>query len=132
MNKLIRSSIWPLFAPCELEKMLFERIKEPDTGFPRAEIKVDNENEQLIIQLALAGYPKDALTIEVADNVITVKANKIENSDHLFAGRAFTWSRYDANNIWDFDNSEVKYEDGMLTIKTLKREKLKAKLLKIS
>jgi HSP20 family molecular chaperone IbpA len=134
MNRIIRRDpVWSLFAPTEFDKIVetfFNNPTRAEGGFPKAEMKATDEH--LIIQFALAGYPKDKLNVEVSGSVVTVKGDKVEDEENLFAGRAFTWSRRDARNIWNFSESEVKYEDGMLTIKTPKREELKPKSLKIS
>jgi HSP20 family protein len=136
MNKIVGTNLWPLFAPTEFEKLIETFFTDANPvygnreGFPKAQIKATED--QLTIQFALAGYPKDKLNVEVAGSTVTVKGEKVKDEDNLFAGRAFTWSRRDAHNVWDFNEAEVKYEDGMLTIKTPKKEELKPKLLKIS
>ena len=125
--------IWRPFGLSDFDAFLDTIQKaqvQKDSGFPKVEWRT-NENE-LLLQFALAGYSKNKLSVEVADGIITVKGEKVEDEDNLFAGRAFTWCKKDPQNIWDFNKAEVKYEDGMLTIKAPKKEELKPTLLKIS
>lgn len=132
MNQLMkRTPVSWLALPREIDRMydeLFNNLKTSET-FPKFQTKVTDEH--LVIQFALAGFPRDKLNIEVRGDVITVKGDKVDDDSNLFAGRAFTWSRRDVQGIWNFDQSEVKYEDGMLTIKAPKKEELKPKLLEI-
>lgn len=131
MDKLTKRE-WPLFSLNDWDTFLdsFWSNRTVQRSFPDPQMRA-TENE-LTLQFALAGYPKDKLSVEVAGDTVTVKGEKVENEDNLFAGRAFTWSRKDARNEWDFSKAEVKHENGMLTIKAPRKAELKPKALEIS
>jgi molecular chaperone IbpA len=74
-----------------------------------------------LVQLAVAGYSKDVLTVEVSnDNTLTVMGKQEANTDtgqYLFKGiaaRQFVrkWQLLDTDSV-----SGVNLKDGMLTIK---------------
>ena len=50
------------------------------TGFPSYNIKKESD-EKFSIELALAGYTEDDLSVEVKDGVITVRSNESEKDD---------------------------------------------------
>jgi len=109
-------------------KQLFNSDRE-SCGFPLVKIKDDGDN--LTIQFALAGYPRDALSIEVKGDVIKVRGDKVEDEGNLFASRAFTWERRDVQGQWALEKADVKYENGALTLSIPKKDEKKAKLLTI-
>ena len=113
------SDYFPLLSPQVFDQLFGEFLPQIQhtNGFPKSEVK-QTENE-LIFQLALAGYSEEQLTVEACDDTISVKADKCnkEEDENLFASRAFSWSRKDPNGIWDCNKANVKFKNGMLTIK---------------
>lgn len=89
------------------------------TGFPPYNIIKDGEYN-FNIEMALAGYNKKDIEVEVADGVLTVKSikdTKDEDDNNVYRGianRNFTRKFTLADDIIVKDG---KLEDGMLTIK---------------
>lgn len=101
-----------------------------DDGFPRAEMKADENG--ITIEFALAGYSKDQLHVEITDKFIKVSGDKTKDSKSLFANRAFTWKRQDTYNQFDLQTAKCTFEDGLLRIRILRMEEFQgAKELEI-
>ena len=115
---------------------LFDMDLESSSSYPPYNIsKVDENN--YIIEMALAGFSKDDIEIELADSELTVRSKKRENSSkdvnlihqgisHRSFNRKFTLSEEIL-----VKNAEMK--DGMLIIKLQKfiPENKKPKLINI-
>ena len=120
----------------ELFDRLFDMDLESSSSYPPYNIsKVDDNN--YIIEMALAGFNKDDIEIELADSELTVRSKKRENSSkdvnlihqgisHRSFNRKFTLSEEIL-----VKNAEMK--DGMLIIKLQKfiPENKKPKLINI-
>ena len=90
---------------------------DTNVGFPHYNI-VQNDNYKYTIEMALAGYSKSDIDVEVADGVLTIKSMKtIEDSDNKvyrgIASRNFTRKFTIADDIVVKDGS---LKDGMLSI----------------
>ena len=120
----------------DLFDRLFDTDLESSSSYPPYNIsKVDENN--YIIEMALAGFSKDDIEIELADSELTVRSKKRENSSkdvnlihqgisHRSFNRKFTLSEEIL-----VKNAEMK--DGMLIIKLQKfiPENKKPKLINI-
>ena len=120
----------------DLFDRLFDTDLESSNSYPPYNIsKVDENN--YIIEMALAGFSKDDIEIELADSELTVRSKKRENStkdvnlihqgiSHRSFNRRFTLSEEIL-----VKNAEMK--DGMLIIKLQKfiPENKKPKLINI-
>ena len=120
----------------DLFDRLFDTDLESSNSYPPYNIsKVDENN--YIIEMALAGFSKDDIEIELADSELTVRSKKRENStkdvnlihqgiSHRSFNRKFTLSEEIL-----VKNAEMK--DGMLIIKLQKfiPENKKPKLINI-
>ncbi len=88
-------------------------------GFPKGDAFVNKAGE-LVMELALAGYSKDDLSVEVDGDSLLVSGKKIadenENS-RVLTRRAFSQKYYvNYSNQWDLENSFVSYKDGILKV----------------
>ena len=120
----------------DLFDRLFDMDLESSSSYPPYNIsKVDDNN--YIIEMALAGFNRDDIEIELADSELTVRSKKRENSSkdvnlihqgisHRSFNRKFTLSEEIL-----VKNAEMK--DGMLIIKLQKfiPENKKPKLINI-
>jgi HSP20 family molecular chaperone IbpA len=87
-------------------------------GFPKGDVFVKDGNT--VIELALAGYSKEQLSVKVKDNSLIVAASKDEGSSGE-SGRslkrsAFTRVFPNFANEWNLESSNVEYKDGLLRI----------------
>lgn len=134
MNALMRADArLPLISWKDFDEMfrMFDKTPQNNANsFPPYRINY-GENE-VTITFALAGYPREALTVEASGNSLKVIGQKVEGEETGFAQRAFTKDFHDANHVWDFNKSTVSYKDGMLKIVAPKRDELKATILEIN
>ena len=86
------------------------------TGFPPYNIRKEGDYNY-VIEMALAGFGKDDIEVEVSDGTLSIRSDKKdENADNLYRGisyrkfdRKFTLSE-------DIVVKGAKLENGMLTI----------------
>tara|TARA_Y100001963_G_scaffold51182_1_gene71606 strand:+ start:6454 stop:6888 length:435 start_codon:yes stop_codon:yes gene_type:complete len=86
------------------------------TGFPPYNIRKEGDYNY-VIEMALAGFGKDDIEVEVSDGTLSIRSDKKdENADNLYRGisyrkfdRKFTLSE-------DIVVNGAKLENGMLTI----------------
>lgn len=87
-------------------------------GFPKGDAFVNKEGKY-VIELLLAGYSKDDLSVEIDGDLLKVSATKAEgeesDSPRTLARRAFSKS-YLLNSNWDLQNADVSHKDGVLRI----------------
>lgn len=102
-----------------------ERVNDravPNTGFPPYDIKRDKDNYQ--INMALAGFTEDDLSVELKDNTLTIEGNKESGNpdakemadNYIYKGianrkfkRAFTLAE-------TVEVKDVKLAHGVLTV----------------
>lgn len=96
-------------------------------GFPKGDIFKDGENT--IIELALAGYNKDQLSVKIENNSLIVSASKSSESStkntRSLKRSAFTKVFPNFANEWDLHAADVEYKDGLLRIIVPPLEKVK-------
>jgi HSP20 family molecular chaperone IbpA len=87
-------------------------------GFPKYDQYLEAGNK--VIEVALAGYSRDQLSVEVDDNTITLAANKAEETGkqeaRVIARRSFVKSFTDPTKTWDLEAAEVSFTDGLLKV----------------
>ena len=119
----------------------FERFNQFPTlnsGFPHYNIKrdldIENGQEKNILEMALAGYKKSDIEVEVADGVLSIKGKSTEkNEDFIHQGvakRAFQKQLQLSEYV---ECVGAKLEDGMLKVELnyIRPESLKRKKIAI-
>jgi molecular chaperone IbpA len=99
----------------------FATVHESDAHYPPHNL-VKESSTEFRLELALAGYTKDDITVSTEWNKLFVECKKSEEeeTEYLHRGiakRAFTWSRTLSDDV---EVSDVQFNNGMLTIR-LKR-----------
>ena len=95
-------------------------IKQSTSGYPITDIyKDDNDNQ--VIEMALAGFTKDDITIEVRENKISISHqakpwNGEEKSLRRIAKRSFNRSFVDYHNRFSLNKAEATFKNGLLQI----------------
>ena len=86
-------------------------------GFPKGDIFLDKDGNR-VIELALAGYSKEQLSVTVEDGKLTVAAKKCEGDEEsrTLARRAFTQTFSNLGKDFNLEKAEVSYKDGLLRI----------------
>lgn len=95
-------------------------------GFPKGDIFLDKD-ENRVIELSLAGYKKEQLSVVVGDDSLTVSASKCDDSEderaYTRARRAFTQKFTNLNGkLYNLEQTKVSYKDGLLRIVVPKKE----------
>lgn len=95
--------------------------KQSTSGYPITDIYKD-ENENQIIEMALAGFSKEDVAIEVKENKISIKHQaepwRGENRQpRRIAKRSFDRSFVDYHNQFDLTKTTATFENGLLQIK---------------
>lgn len=81
---------------------------------------IEESSTQFRLEFALAGYKREDVEVSTENNKLFVESKKVESSEterYLHKGiakRAFMWSRTLSDDV---KVSDVKFENGMLTIK---------------
>jgi len=110
---------------------LFERsIYYSSNEYPVT--KMEEIDNNLIIQLALTGYPKENLSIEVQDDMLIIKGEEVTDDKNFFANHTFKRSWRDVYSAWAIKDSEAVYKNGILTITIPKKEESKSSTIKIN
>ena len=105
------------------------------TSYPPYNInKVDDLNYQ--IEMALAGFSKDDIEVEVAENLLTIKSVKENTQDNKNIYKGISYRKFTRGFTIadDIEVKDAKLEDGLLTIQ-LERvvpDEKKPKLIKIN
>jgi len=85
-------------------------------SFPITDVYRDEKDNQ-IIEMALAGYNKDLIKIDVRSNQISISAVGVESKrESNIAKRGFLKTFIDYNNEMDLANATASFIDGILKI----------------
>ena len=115
---LIGRTVWD-----DIFNTIFEEpetlVRRSTEGYPVSDIYRD-EGDNQVIELALAGFKRGDLTIDVKDGQITVGAEKknegTEGHSRRIARRSFKKTFVDHSNKLDLQKSSATFEDGLLRI----------------
>ena len=87
------------------------------TGFPPYNIRKDGDYS-FVIDMALAGFSKEDIEVEVADGLLTVRSVKEndENDDSIYRGISYRKFNRKFTLADDVEVNDASLENGMLTI----------------
>ena len=87
------------------------------TGFPPYNIRKDGENNY-VIEMALAGFGKKDIEVEVADGTLSIRSVKenVDDDSNLYRGIAYRNFERKFTIADDVMVNGAKLEDGMLNI----------------
>lgn len=96
----------------------FATVHESDSNYPPHNL-VKESSTEFRLELALAGYKKEDISVSTEWNKLFVECNKAEEekTEYLHRGiakRAFKWSRTLSDDV---EVSHVDFDNGMLIIK---------------
>ena len=85
-------------------------------SFPITDVYRD-DNDNQVIEMALAGYNKDLIKIEVRSNQITISSAGADSKrESNIARRGFLKTFIDYNNEMDLSNAKATFVQGLLKI----------------
>lgn len=100
----------------------FAVVKRSTEGYPLTDLYKDDEDNQ-VIEVALAGFSREELNIEVKDNSIVISCesprnNETESQQSLrkIARRSFTRSFVDYDQKLDMRRSDASFDNGLLRV----------------
>jgi len=109
-------------------------VKRTTDGYPLTDVYRDGDENQ-VIEMALAGFNKDDLEIEVKENTISIRheaeVKPDERPPRRIARRSFTKTFVDYNNTLNLSKTEASFENGLLVIKIPQRSEKNAVQIKI-
>ena len=87
------------------------------TGFPPYNIRKEGENNY-VIQMALAGFGKKDIEVEVADGTLSIRSVKenVDDDSNLYRGIAYRKFERKFTIADDVMVNDAKLENGMLSI----------------
>ena len=87
------------------------------TGFPPYNIRKDGENNY-VIEMALAGFGKKDIEVEVADGTLSIRSVKenVDDDSNLYRGIAYRKFERKFTIADDVMVNDAKLENGMLNI----------------
>ncbi len=95
-------------------------VRRSTEGYPLTDI-YKSQDEGQIIEMALAGFTKEDLNIEVKDNSISISCNTngewVEGENYRrIARRSFQKSFVDYDNKLDLKKASASFENGLLKV----------------
>lgn len=110
----------------------FTTVKQSTAGYPISDLYKD-EDENQVIEVALAGFTKDELKVEVKDNAISISSFPTSPSRDAsrIARRRFTRTFVDYDHQLDMRRSDAVFENGLLRIVIPPTEEAKATTISI-
>ncbi len=110
-------------------------VKRTTDGYPLTDVYRDQDENQ-IIEMALAGFSKQDLEIEVKENKISIshQAEPWKGEDRpprRIARRSFSKTFVDYNNTLDMPKAEASFDNGLLVVKIPPIQEKKALQIKI-
>jgi HSP20 family protein len=130
---ITRRSFRPFYMPNVVDEDFFNLFQNRSSSVPAVNIREDEKNYTL--DLAVPGIDKKDLKIDVNEDVITIsaeKSNESEESKNGFKRKEFSFSSFSRSfyvpeNV-DRDKIDANYKDGILSINLPKQEEEKSKV----
>lgn len=108
-----------------------------DTSFPPLNFSVNEETKDLKFEFALAGYKKEEIDITFEGDKFTIELKPvIEDSKWILKQKKIVRANRKVSykvpeSFYDFDNTDVNFVDGLLTIIFPAKEKTKPRKIEI-
>ena len=116
---------WEQFTPFTLglDETLsrLETFAGSGTNYPPYNI-YNGSDSRTILEVALAGFSKEELSVETERNVLTISANKSSKEEKKYSHKGISHKNFTRN--WqladDVEVESVEFKDGLLTITLMK------------
>lgn len=91
-------------------------IDKTTSGYPVTDIYKDGDEQ--IIEMALAGFSRDMIDIDIEGNKITISSEGSADNERVsrIARRSFRKEYTDYNNNCDLERSKATFENGLLRV----------------
>lgn len=109
-----------------------------EDAFPPINLFMSQSNNGLFYEIALVGYKKEWLSVEIEEDVLKISADVLEEKEdegkkylkRRIKATSFTKS-YKISEGFDTNKAEVTYEDGLLSIYIPAKDEVKATAKKL-
>ena len=118
-----------------------KELDDYSSNFPPVDIYVENEDEDIVFELATAGYSPDALDISFSGDSFRIQHKSAEDVSEnkekrkylkkRIAKRDFSLKYSLAPGKFDTEKAEASYKNGILKIKIPRNKASKPRLLSI-
>lgn len=108
-------------------------LNRSTTGFPVTDI-YKSDAGTTIIEMALAGYTKEDLSIETENNKVTISASASasnHDTERRIARRSFKKSFINYDNLLDLNDISATFSDGLLRVKIPTKAEAAKKIIAI-
>lgn len=120
-------------------KSYFDDVEPLAHGKWAPAVDVSENESEYIVKADLPGISKEDMTVDISDNVITIKGErkheeKVEEDKYVLVERSygtFTRSFSLPQNV-DAEGIKANYADGVLELKLPKKEESKPKQIKVN
>jgi HSP20 family molecular chaperone IbpA len=112
----------PLFLGFDQFEDLFDRLaKAPADGYPPYNIERTGENG-LRITLAVAGFSRDDLAIQIEDSQLTVRGKQVEDEDRVYLHRGIATRQFKRTFVLaeGIEVVDARLDSGLLQIDLLR------------
>ena len=135
---------WSPFAELRKFDDVFNRFWQSAAGANTPEawsipLDVIRSGDDIVVKASLPGVKKDDVEVTIEDDVLTIRAEAAEESEHQESGYLLRERRSGAfyravrlPETVDSENASSAYGDGILTIRLPKREEKKARKLTVA
>ena len=122
---MVNYNTWEQFTPFTLglDETLsrLETFAGSGTNYPPYNI-YNGSNSRTVLEVALAGFSKEELSVETERNVLTISANKSSKEEKKYSHKGISHKNFTRN--WqladDVEVESVEFKDGLLTITLMK------------
>ena len=138
-KKTKREGLWDLKK--EVDKLFRDFVEGPVRGediIYLPPLDIYEEEDKIVIEAEIPGVNKSDIKINVADNVLTIKAEKRKKEkvkDKNIMYEEIVYGRYERDielpPIVDTDKIEAVYDRGVLKVEIPKKEEVKPREVKI-
>ena len=91
-------------------------VNKSTTGFPVTDMYKDDDGNS-IIEMALAGYNKDNISVETENNKITISSSGVDSTNgRKIARRSFKKTFVNYDNLLDLSKITAIFQDGLLRL----------------
>lgn len=120
MNDFVTTGYFPVLTTIfnDVERTINETMRTVKTGYPMNIIDLEGNGFEL--EVALAGFTKDDIQVEVKDSILTIKVEARETKDKVYLRQGISnkgmETSFKLSEKIDVSKITVKFENGLLVV----------------